>query len=453
MPQPDSRSLPPPVLAAVDTVTVNFASELGAPVYRASGILYGMTEDGAGPADHFFTDIRFRFGRAGGAQLDNPGGWTADRYQRRWDSTLAQYRRAAGLGGTFIILPHDLWGADGTTSPRFPGDNGDWTDYDNFLDRLISDVRVSDMTPQWDLWNEPDLDSFWQRSQAQYLEMWRRTYARIRLAFPDAVIVGASTSRSPSAEDPWWNGYLHYVKANNVVPDIVSWHSLNDDIVSVDPTTARQAMDALLSGKGIDARPYQINEYGWPSQQNPANSGWYISRLERNDIDGLRANWASGSDLHNDMAAMLAREGGRHVALADWFLYRHYAAMSGTRVSVTPGNAADGYATKDDGVAHVLLGNRGVTGDVTVSLTGLTTTPVEQSGRVRAVLYRFPYNNKAAIRGPITVSDQVLPVSGGTASVTVPWTDPHDGYAVTLLPPDKRKSAAGGLWPNTPGTA
>jgi hypothetical protein len=438
--QPDSDSpVPSPAQAAGDTLTVNFALASGAPVCRASGILYGVTEDGTGPADHFLTDISFRFARAGGAQLDSPGGWTAGTYQRRWNSTLAQYRRTADLGGTFIILLNDLWGADGTSSQRFPGDNDDWVDYHNFLDRLTSDVRACDMTPQWDIWNEPDYESFWQqRSQAQYLEMWRRAYHRIRAAFPDAVIVGASTSRSPSTDDPWWNTYLDYVRANNVVPDVVSWHSLNAHMVCVDPTTARQAMDSLLSRHGIPTREFQINEYGWPDQQNPANSGWYICRLERNDIDGLRANWATGQSLHDGMAGMLTRVDGRHVALAEWFLYRYYAAMTGTRVSVTPGKAADGYATKDDAAAHVLLGNSGVTGDVTVNLTELTTLPAVQSGRVRVVLYRFPHNGKAAIPGPVTVSDKVVAVSGGAASVTVPWTDAQDGYAVTLLPPHDR---------------
>jgi hypothetical protein len=76
------------------------------------------------------------FERAGGAQL-NSGGYAtsvAD-YQTRWASTLAQYKRTAALGGVFILLPHDLWGADGTTSQSFPGDNGDWTTFDNCLTR------------------------------------------------------------------------------------------------------------------------------------------------------------------------------------------------------------------------------------------------------------------------------------------------------------------------------
>lgn len=31
-----------------------------------------------------------------------------------------------------------------------------------------------------DIWNEPDLTIFWNRGQTQYLQMWGRTYHRLR---------------------------------------------------------------------------------------------------------------------------------------------------------------------------------------------------------------------------------------------------------------------------------
>ena len=62
--------------------------------------------------------------------------------------------------------PHDLWGADGTTSQCLPGDNGDWTQFDAFVTRLITDVQANHMTVQWDMWNEPDGSGFWGASQS-----------------------------------------------------------------------------------------------------------------------------------------------------------------------------------------------------------------------------------------------------------------------------------------------
>ncbi|WP_409467760.1 RICIN domain-containing protein [Streptomyces sp. HC307] len=422
--------------AADTTVAVDFATAGGAPTYRASGTIYGMSENGSLPQEHFYKDIKWQFMRAGGAQLDNPGGWVAGKYDRRWNSTLAQYKRTKALGGTFAILPHDLWGADGTTDPTYPGDNGDWTLFDSFYDRLLADAKAAGMTDiQWDIWNEPDWHPFWDRPQAQYLEMWKRAYQRIRAVFPNAVVVGPSTAGKPgSGGSSWWNTYLDYVKANNVEPDIYSWHNLPGD-----PVEDANAVKAKLAARSMTtSRPFQVNEYASPTEQNPGRGGWYISRLERAGADGLRANWASANNLHDFQAKLLTRNSsGQYLPLGEWFMYRYYGSQTGNVVNFIPGTNTDGLATKDNTArnAKILIGSNGNTGNVTVNLTGLNTTSIVENGRVRAVVQRIPYNSGAAVTGPTTISDTTLTVADNAASVTVPYTDAQDGYTITLLPP------------------
>ncbi|MFE9644669.1 RICIN domain-containing protein [Streptomyces sp. NPDC006365] len=422
--------------AADTSVAVDFATAGGAPTYRASGTIYGMSENGSLPQDHFYKDIKWQFMRAGGAQLDNPGGWVAGKYDRRWNSTLAQYKRTKALGGTFAILPHDLWGADGTTSPTFPGDNGDWTLFDSFYDRLLADAKAAGMTDiQWDIWNEPDWHPFWDRPQAQYLEMWKRAYQKIRAVFPNAVVVGPSSAFKPASNgSSWWNTYLDYVKANNVEPDIYSWHNLPGD-----PVVDAGAVRSKLAARSMTtSRPFQVNEYASPTEQTPGRGGWYISRLERAGADGLRANWASANNLHDFQANLLTKNSaGQYLPLGEWFLYRYYGSQTGNVVKVTPGTNTDGLATKDNTArnAKILLGSNGNTGTVTVDLDRLDTTSVVENGRVRAIVQRIPNNGGGAVTGPVTVSDQTLTVSGNSASVSVPWTNAADGYTVILLPP------------------
>jgi hypothetical protein len=430
-------ALPTGTAQAVDTtVTVDFATAGGAPTYRASGTIYGMTENGSLPQDHFYKDIKWKFMRAGGAQLDNPGGWVAGKYDRRWNSTRAQYQRTKTLGGTFVILPHDLWGADGTTSPTFPGDNGNWALFDSFYDRLIADAQAAGMTDiQWDIWNEPDWTPFWARSQAQYLEMWKRAYQRIRAAFPNAVIVGPSTAGKPSGGGSgWWNTYLDYVKANNVEPNIYSWHDLPGD-----PVADANAVRSKLSARSMTtSRPFQVIEYANTNEQTPGRGAWYISRLERAGADGLRANWASGASLHDFQANLLTKNSaGQYLPLGEWFLYRYYGSQTGNIVKFTAGTNTDGLATKDNTArnAKILLGSNGNTGNVTVNLDRLDTTDVVENGRVRVVLQRIPNNSGGPVTGPVTVSDQTLSVSNNAASLTVPWSSASDAYTVTLLPP------------------
>ncbi|MGW0950276.1 RICIN domain-containing protein [Streptomyces sp. NPDC002623] len=428
-------TLPGTTAQAADTsVTVDFSTAGGAPAYRASGTIYGMSENGSLPQEHFYTDIKWKFMRAGGAQLDSPGGWVAGKYDRRWNSTLAQYNRTKALGGSFVILPHDLWGADGTTTPTYPGDGGDWTNFDAFYTRLLSDVVAAGMTDiQWDIWNEPDCSLFWGSGQTQYLEMWKRAYQKIRAAIPGAVVVGASTCGRPTSSNTWWNTYLDYVKANNVEPNVYSWHDLPGD-----PVADGSSLRSKLSARSMTtSRSFQVNEYGNTDEQNPGRGAWYISRLERAGADGLRANWASAGNLHDFEANLLTKTGTQYLPLGEWFMYRYYGSQSGNIVNFIPGTNTDGLATKDNTArnAKILLGSNGNTGTVTVNLNRLDTTSVVENGQVRAVLQRIPNNGGAAVTGPVTVSDQTLTVSGNAASVTVPWTSASDGYTLTLLPP------------------
>ncbi|MCK8437129.1 RICIN domain-containing protein [Streptomyces sp. D2-8] len=424
-----------PSQAADTSVTVDFATTKGTPTYRASGMIYGLTADGSLPQDHFFKDIKWQFMRAGGAQL-NGGGYAtslAD-YQTRWQATLAQYQRTVALGGTFVMLPHDLWGADGTTSQPFPGDNGDWTRFDNFVNQVISDVKANNMTVQWDLWNEPDLSGFWDRPQSQYLQMWSRFHAAVRANLPGQLIVGPSTANTPTSSNTWWTTYLNHIKANNVAPDIYSWHAIPHD-----PVQAVSNANSTLAAAGLtNTRPYQINEYAGREQQHPGGGGWFISRLERAGADGMRANWGWGPNLHDYAANLLTKnDSGQYLPLGEWFMYRYYGSQTGSIVNLTPGTNTDGLATKDNTArnAKILLGSNGNTGNVTVGLNRLDTTSVVENSRVRAIVQRIPNNSGGAVTGPVTVSDQTLTVSNNSASVSVPWTDAADGYTVTLLPP------------------
>jgi hypothetical protein len=106
------------------------------------------------------------------------------RTQVRFVSALSNYKTTRKYGGKWIFLIHDLWGADGTqnaTAP-YPGDDGDWTSWDEYLTQWISDMNANDAIGglEVDIWNEPDLTYFWNRDQEQYLQMWGRTYARLR---------------------------------------------------------------------------------------------------------------------------------------------------------------------------------------------------------------------------------------------------------------------------------
>lgn len=198
------------------TITVNLSSDRGVPDQLGSGVLLGIPDaewPGNSPdaadqiPDEFYERIGFRYNRAGGSQLPQ-GAWITglDGYNARLRSSKSDYDKAKSFGAGYILMPHDLWGTDQSdNSTHWPGDNGDWDDYYAFLDQLLSDVVELDMLDMaWDIWNEPDVDIFWDRSVEQWVELYVRTHQHIR-SKPELdrmEIMGPAMQIGPR-DDPW----------------------------------------------------------------------------------------------------------------------------------------------------------------------------------------------------------------------------------------------------------
>lgn len=168
---------------AAGVASVDLSKSTGDAKFLASGWIYGFPDNGTSvdtriPAN-YITDIKFRATRAGGAQTPTRG-WVEGQksYLPRFQSTLSNYRTARSYGGTFIMLVHDLWGADGSSIPFYPGDKNDWTQTDAFLKQLVSDIKANNMFDGLvlDIWNEPDIDIFWPRSWDQFLSYYVRAH-------------------------------------------------------------------------------------------------------------------------------------------------------------------------------------------------------------------------------------------------------------------------------------
>lgn len=307
------------------------------------------------------------------------------------------------------LLIADIWGADGSAKIAMPGDNGDWTSYDNFLTALINAINSNSMTAGLDLeiWNEPDLSGvFWQRDQAQYLQMWGRGYARLRAAFPNNAITGPCASSSPSSTNTWYETYLQFIKSNNTIPDSYCWHleagtGDGDDIQITLP-----AFNALLAKYALPTKPIILNEYGVKSEQQPGGSSWYISRLERYGVRGLRGNWGSNGALHDYFASLLGKPnaGTSSYSLTqagywgngEYNVYKYYYLnMTGQRVQTigSPDRLFDIYATKGTAANSVkmLCGSRLAAGSWDILVTGLSSVGLPTSGSVTIHSYQFNY--------------------------------------------------------------
>lgn len=173
--------------ASTNSATIDLSKAVGDARAQASGWIYGFPDNGTNadssiPA-HFVQDVRFVGSRAGGAQTPTRG-WIDgyESYLPRLYSTVSNYRTTRKYGGVFVLLVHDLWGADGSKIPLFPGDNGNWTETDSFLRQVAKDLKAFNLLDGLviDIWNEPDITAFWNRSWSQYLQYYVHAHRLLR---------------------------------------------------------------------------------------------------------------------------------------------------------------------------------------------------------------------------------------------------------------------------------
>ncbi|CRG83374.1 Beta-xylosidase [Talaromyces islandicus] len=433
------------------TAQVNFSNNTGSPKHLASGLLYGVPDASNQIPSAFYTDIGYQYERAGGAQISAPGRgwiWGLTEYKNRFASVLSNYKTAREYDANFIFLIHDLWGADGTqnSSAPYPGDDGDWTSWDDYLAQLFSDMKSNGMTEALivDIWNEPDGSGFWNREQSQYLEMWGRTYYKFRDEFgSDVPLSGPASAGEPVSSNTWWEAWASFVASNDSIPDQYAWHMESG---SGDLLSAQAGLVYWQTKYGLPGKTININEYAVFDEQVPAGSAWWISQLERINAFGLRGNWLSGNKLHDFMSSLLSKpnaDTSSYSATAtgyfpngDYQVYKYYYKnMTGYRVGTVPSTdlKLDAYATVgDDGYARVLVGVRITEGTWELQLNDLSSLGLATSGTLNIHTWGFPVSSDAhygEVDAPTDLGWVEHTYSGNTVTLPVYQKDTTTAYA------------------------
>jgi hypothetical protein len=249
------------------------------------------------------------------------------------EAAIRAAARARSLGITVQMVISDAWGyhADGD----WPGDGDDWTNWEKHVTLWARRGKRTGLTYEWDLWNEPDVAMFWGRSAAQYREAWAHGVLALRKEVPQALIVGPSTADNTPAKIL---EFLRQAQARGVLPDIVSWHELNDQTrfsIVARIEEVRRGMQAM----GLPPLPIQINEYLVRERSRiPAEALAAYIQLERAGVDGVKSCWPDldpGVDESTSpqITGLLDGEGRRRPL---WWLYRAYGEVAGTAQLVGP---------------------------------------------------------------------------------------------------------------------
>ncbi|GAB4000634.1 hypothetical protein GCM10029992_33170 [Glycomyces albus] len=433
---------------AQTSLNVDLSSDVGPSNGVGLGFLYGFTGDGSQPTDDLLEPLRMNAFRAGGHMTR---GWIEDGYQYGSatqtiiDSIVDQAERftAEPYQAQYQVILSDVYGAYGGQGPNtmYPCDNGDCSNWAEFVSTVATTLRDTGMPMSYDIWNEPDIEIFWTRgvNSEQYFQMWDTAVREIRRVDPDAVILGPSFAYTPERRPQQWQTWLQHTRDADTLPDWIANHTLGviDDPVSVGQST----LDALADN-GIPPLPMSANEYQPADMQEANVLAWYLARFAQSDYDNaLRGNWLCC--LTPNLTGLLT-DSQQPTGL--YWTMRAYADMTGTLVSTSEqvGDTAISAAKDPDNERAVaIIGDiGGYTGSASVTFDGLNSTPwLESDGNVHVTVQRMP--EQAPLAAPQVVFEQDMSASGGSITVPLDFQQSHDAYAVYLTPAARAETSPG----------
>ncbi len=443
-----STILLPAVSGSAETVVVRSDTPLtgtaGGPAdTRFTGFLLSLTP--TAPGNNYFEALNPRSFRTGVLTNINGNVYTGD---------FQTYDRVRNAGATFEYLMSDAVYVRPPDDIEWPGGPKDptYSKWEALLDAKISAAKVAGggtYIGRWDIWNEPDYKDvsgnfFWPYDDAagaqQFFETWRRGYQRVRAQLPGVPIVGPSMA---FANHPTISvdSFLDYAKANNVLPDIVTFHVFDHDDVS----SRVNAVKSSLTSRGIN-RPVALNEYVGPHEQSrPGVLPHYFSAMQNAGVSyGIHATWSEPvlgggeiSNAYNDSLDGLLTSDTKQPR-STWWVYKRYSEMTGNMVQVDAGTSVTGLASLNatNDVATILLGRDVDSGTlpafppdaVTLQLDGIIASMGIADGTPLTVeLQRIADSGYYASSGPVSIFVPLV-ANAGSMSVVLRdfgWTDAY----------------------------
>ncbi len=404
-----------PAQAATTTLVVNANQVLRPVTHVASGGLYGLGSDTT-PADSMVLPLHpkvFVQMAPGGHQLPNgeasPGG-----------DALVVAPKAARAGANVVIRMPDFY-------PNFPYKWVSWSNWISVVDGQIAarkaDTGVTNIEA-WEIWNEPDWT--WDTTNAgSFNAGWVRTYQEIRSKDTTTSIQGPSISNYNAS---FMSSFLNYAKANNALPNIISWHELGGQGSIVADISAYRSLESSL---GISPRPIAIEEYAKPGEVGiPGSLTGYIAKFERGGIDNAELAFWNQYGTFDDMVINNNQPNGA------WWLYKWYGDMTGNMVVTTPPaqTGLDGAASVNSARNQVSVIVGGGSGTNAVTINGLNTLSAFGSSATVTLEYVPSYGRTTAVPGTTVLSVTNDTITNGSITVPINNMDSAGAYHLLITP-------------------
>lgn len=291
-------------------------------------------------------------------------GWTAEMVNGsaqdlQFDFTeideLARMLKERGIGGYWSYCYNPLPLQAGFGHASHPSNLEAWRE---IMYQFARHFRDEDLRPDYHaIWNEPDLDIFYNRPVEVYSQLYKFGVEGLRAGDPDAFVGGPDLAFT----DEWIDPFLDFVEENELPLDFFAFHAIGLSPVSRVNTARRKIMN----------RPYFDTTELVFSELNPSmifNSPRapvvrytqaalildHIARLV-DEPDITRAHWAQFMDSSVDTLGVVSLDGHRRAA---YNAFKLYAMMPVDRRLVEVSRPLSALASTDAYASGLLLWNR-----------------------------------------------------------------------------------------------
>ncbi|MGX5771624.1 hypothetical protein ACWKWN_12795 [Microbacterium trichothecenolyticum] len=422
----------PAAAATPDILKVDFAQRTGDVKGGAAGMLYGLGDDGV-PTDAIIAGAHLRSltqKAPHGAQ--HPNG-----------DPLEVERSFFENGGEYIMTNiQDYY-------PDWPYNGGQRpSDFNTYLDivrTVVTSIVNESSHPEkyvFTPFNEPDGINWygnWTTMKDTFLADWKLVYETIKEIYPEAKIAGPGDAvwRSTRTRD-----ILTFAKANDVMPDIFTWHELGRNSLQ-NYRAHYNEFRQIERDLGLDPMPVNITEYAMRrDMSSPGNMVQWLSMFEDTKVDAQTAYWTYAGNLNDNQAKGNSANGA-------WWLLNWYGNLDGETAKITPPalNTPDtlqGIAAVDEDQkqATVLFG--GTNNSIQLDLSGLDPSVFGNTVDIQIREAEFTGQEGEAYAPPVVVSQRVA--LGDTLNISVPNDDRLSAYQAVITPTLGTQPVVDGAW-------
>ena len=313
----------------------------------------------------------------------------------------------------------------------------------DYMDKLVfCPFNESDNAVWFGTWMD-GWNAFDEAGRQNFYAAYEQTVARIRAVYPDAKFAGPAYC---GFDETTMGEFLAYCKDHDCVPDVLVYHELNGRSI-FEWNRHADRLHELERERGIDeATPVIVNEYGMMEENGDPNAvAKYISVIEESGFFADQAYWLLANNLSNTCA-------DRNTPNSAWWVYRWYAQLGDTRLSVKQSLppygekwirneenfqqykklAVFGLAAANEKKDEISLLLSGAEQAQTVRFTHLGQTALKGK-LLRVEIQKVTYQGLGGcVYTPEVVASYTTRAAGGTLRVRLKDKDPNAAYLVTI---------------------